>query len=119
LQNNNDSCPPVLDVAYAGSTQSTNWALPLVLDPVVLIVKKNGPNDPNPPSNWSAIQMQAQLFEIPPPHLVFTSGDPLSLADGIAFQQFSVGYKADVLHNAEREEGVSIEDQLGIFARSL
>ncbi|MBN2327851.1 MAG: substrate-binding domain-containing protein [Candidatus Omnitrophica bacterium] len=119
IQDMGDSCPPVLDAAYAGTTQNSNWAVPLVLDPVVMIVKKNGPNDENPPSSWSAVTMHAQLFNLKPPHLVFITGDPLSLADSIAFQQFSAGFKADVLHNAEREEGVTEKDQLGIFARSL
>lgn len=119
VQGLNLSLPPVLDLAYAGATESSQWAAPLLVDPMMMFVKKGGQDDTYIPRDWQTIYMRATMMDRPLPYFVFLTGDPLGLADSIALQQFSVGYQTEMLHHTQPEQGVTEEDKRVTYAAAL
>ncbi len=111
--------PPVIDTVYAGSAESSPWALPLLMDPVVVVVKKSGADDAYFPSDWQSILLRAQLLEKKQPYLVFLSEFPTELGDSIASQQFAAGYLRDTLLKTPPEEGITETEQLAACGRAL
>lgn len=106
--------PSVIQLAYAESAPPSYWAMPLVIDPYVLVIKKREAGESSPPSDWPAILFNATLYKqikrlAGPPLFVFLSRDPMSLADSVAAHQLAFGYGRDFLHGMPFEPDVTPE----------
>lgn len=119
IQKRDVEVPPILDVAYAGSTESSFWAMPLLIDPTMMFVKKSNPNDDYSPGDFQSILVRAQMMDKPQPYFVFLTGNPMGLADGIATQQLSYGYEREALHRTPPDVSLTDEEKKGVLSRSL
>ena len=118
LKNINLTVPPVLDAAYAGSLESSYWSVPLLIDPMMMFIKKNNIDD-FMPDDWQTLYMRADMMDRDQPYFVFLTENLWGLADAIATQQLSFGYESKALRNRSPEEGVTEKDLIGIYTRSL
>jgi hypothetical protein len=110
--------PSFLDLAYAGATESSRWSVPLVVDPMMMYVKKSGVDDDFVPGDWQTIYMRAKMMELRQPVFVFPS-NPVDLADSIAQLQFGAGYQTEILHHTPPEIGVTNLDKQGVYTRAM
>lgn len=82
------------------------WAVPLTLDPVVMIAKKNAFNligEDGSNFNWNKILIVSNMSlekGVKKPHLVFTTGRLEGLTDSIAALEFAFGFAQDPINSA-------------------
>lgn len=110
--------PSCLDLAYAGSTESSRWSIPLLIDPMMMYVKKTSVEDDYIPGDFQTIYMRAKMMEMRQPIITFP-GNPVDLADSIAQLQFAAGYQMEILHHIPAEIGVTESEKWGIYTRAL
>lgn len=90
---------PIFKQTYAAVAPASVWALPLVLDPVVMVYNQavyDQLNRPAFPGDWAEMYYICELLKsdrkISPPYLFFLSKNPLALEDSIVSLQLSFGY---------------------------
>ncbi len=117
--------PPVADQAYRKPDTGKLWALPLVADPLVMVLKKDAARvtgDSSPPKTWSKVDMISGINlsnGLAMPHFVFLNKDSLYLADSMAAIQMAVGFYQDLLRGQEIEEKSTEEMRLQTLHQSV
>ncbi|MEW6234269.1 MAG: hypothetical protein AB1656_02680 [Candidatus Omnitrophota bacterium] len=93
--------PPLIDKAYIAADGTSNWALPLLIDPVVIAFKKAASEiigENKPPRDWAKISMISGMKRsegTTMPHLVFITDSPYGLTDSLAAFQMAAGFYQD------------------------
>ncbi|RJP18739.1 MAG: hypothetical protein C4527_28520 [Candidatus Omnitrophota bacterium] len=112
--------PPIVNTAYAAASPNAYWAAPLLLDPVLMIVKSQAAKGIGKiPSNWIDFTNMDIFWDPPRPHLVFLTGTPTSLADGVAAQQLARGFEKYALQNIPPDPQFTREEEIEVLQRSL
>lgn len=89
--------PAYLDAAYAASEPSTGWALPIALDPIVMIQKKDAAlaiGENGPLTSWEEINLINQLERrngVTSPIWGFINNYPASLTDSLIAYYLTLG----------------------------
>lgn len=91
--------PHLLDAAFSAESPDAHWAVPLALDPVVMVTKRTFIEVIGlgaPPSSWSEIFTINELLKRDElqtfPQLAYLSGTPQQLTDGFVGHVISRGY---------------------------
>lgn len=117
--------PPVVDQAYRNPDTGKLWALPLVADPMIMVLKKNAARvtgDSTPPKTWSKVDMISGINlsnGLAMPHFVFLNKDSLYLADSMAAIQMAVGFYQDSLRGEKIEEKSTEEKRMQTLHQSV
>jgi len=118
--------PQGLNTAYAAATPSTLWAVPLVLDPIVMVTKKSlekSLGTQKVPSGWvdfyTACDLSKNWFKVLPPYMIFLTGNPLRIMDSMAAMQLAMGHEKYSIQSVKPEPGVTTEDVQAAVERGL
>jgi len=103
--------PPVLGQAFAASESGKLWASPLMMDPMVMILKKTL----NPPNlTWQMLEIYGNIARknqgTDTPPMTLLNGRPADLADSVASRMLSMGFQKYLLHNLPLEMDTTQKD---------
>lgn len=113
--------PSTLPAVYASMEQSAHWAVPLVLDPVVMVMKRDMANrigEPVPVESWAKIQLMKTVTTqggIWPQMGVVTS-TPLAIADSAAVLALGYGFHANHLRSDWTQEMLPVDRMMDVQA---
>ncbi len=112
--------PRVLDSAYAGSAPDSYWAVPLLLDPILMVIKEQAiKNYQKNPSSWADLSGMRSLWPESKPHLLFLTGYPLSVADSLAAQQLARGYEKELIQAVPLEMDITQKEIQEVLERGF
>lgn len=113
IQPDNTEIPPVIDRAYAAEESGKSWAIPLIMDPMVMVLKQTF----NPPDlSWLMLEIYGNLYRNThgngTPPMCILNGRPSDLADSVTSRILAMGFERYTLHHVPLEVDRTEEDFL-------